>query len=284
MRVPLRAFPIRSCLIITLAAFLLIGGLAEYLRAEETAPKPGDRASRLERIMATKKLRVCMWPGHHGISSRNPHTLEPRGIDVDLARELGKELGVEVEFIDSPLQQLPGAVLDGRCDFAMAPTDMAQANTGRMSFTAPHLASDIYAITPRGNRRVQRWSDIDQPGVIVAVIRDSIQETVMRRTLRYARVLAFPSAETREQAVESGRADVLMTSYSYSQHLVRNTDWALLISPDEPVHLTSYAWALAPGDEPWFQRVEQFIGAIKQDGRLGKTARNHGLEKIVITK
>lgn len=86
----------------------------------------------------------------------------------------------------------------------------------------------------------------------------------------------------REQEVESGRADVFMTDFPYSQRMLQNADWARLVTPPATFHLTSYAWAVKPGDDRWHARIQDFISAIKQDGRLLTAARRHKLEPIVI--
>ena len=80
---------------------------------------------------------------------------------------------------------------------------------------------------------------------------------------------------------ESGRADVFMTDFPYSQRMLDTVDWARVVSPSAPYHLTPYAYAVRPGDDPWFARLEQFVGAIKRDGRLLASARSHKLDTIV---
>jgi ABC-type amino acid transport substrate-binding protein len=238
---------------------------------------------RLDRILLTRQLNACIWSGHYGISYRDPNTLAPRGIDVDLLRELGQELGVEVNFIDSSPPQLPQALLSGRCDLGVAPGDLDAAKNGELVLVSPHLASDFYAVVTRRNRLVQAWSDIDRPGIVVAVLRDSAQENVMLRQLGHARLVAFATQDERDLAVESGRADVLITSYPYSQYLTQYTAWARQIAPDQPVHVIPYTWALAPGDDAWFQRVEQFVAAIKRDGRLALAAKHYKLLHIILS-
>ncbi len=43
-------------------------------------------------VTKTKQLRVCIWPEYYAISYKNPRTGELEGIDIDLAREMAKEL------------------------------------------------------------------------------------------------------------------------------------------------------------------------------------------------
>lgn len=238
---------------------------------------------RLARVLRTQQLRVCIWPDYYSITYRNPKTQQLAGIDIDLARELARDLGpqVRVEFVDSSFARLIEDVTTDRCDIAMFAIGITPARAERLRFTQPHLLSDIYAVTTRSNRRIQHWADIDQPGVVVAVAKGTYHEPVMRERLRQARLVALDTPFAREQEVESGRADVFMTDYPYSQRMLANTDWARLVPPPETYHLTPYAYAVAPGDDAWHGRVEGFVRVIKRDGRLLEAARRHRLEAIV---
>ncbi len=82
--------------------------------------------------------------------------------------------------------------------------------------------------------------------------------------------------------MESGRADVFMTDFPYSRRMLDTVDWARLMASPQPYHLTSYAYAVAPGDDAWFQRVDRFVADIRQDGRLLAAARHHKLDPIAV--
>jgi ABC-type amino acid transport substrate-binding protein len=90
------------------------------------------------------------------------------------------------------------------------------------------------------------------------------------------------SPAAREQEVRAGRADVFMTDYPFSRRMLDQTDWARLVSPPSTYHLTPYAWAMKPGDDAWFRRVEAFVTAIRADGRLQAAAKRHGLGPIAV--
>ena len=248
------------------------------------AAPAAEPAGHLERIRQAGEVRVCIWPDYYGISYRHPVTRQLSGIDVDLAKALGEELGVGVRFVDSSFARLFDDMLGDRCDVAMFAIGVTPARQEKLRFTAPHLASDIYAITTRSNRRIRGWEDIDRPGVVVAVARGTLHEPVMRERLRQAQLAVLDTPHAREQEVESGRADVFMTDFPYSRRMLAGTDWARLVAPSATYHVTPYAWAVAPGDERWLQQLDAFVARIKRDGRLLATARRHGLEPIVITR
>jgi len=237
--------------------------------------------SRLDRIKADKVLRVCIWPDYYGITYRNPKTQQLSGIDIDMANELGKDLSVLVHFVDSSFAKLIDDVSQDRCDVAMFAIGITPSRAEKLRFTRPHLASDIYAITTKTNRRIKDWDDIDKPGSVVAVAKGTLHEPVMKAKLKAAELLVLDTPFAREQEVQSGRADVFMTDYPYSQRFLANADWARLISPPGTFHITPYAYAIAPGDDQWYARLERFMSDVKNDGRLMAAAKRHRLDPIV---
>lgn len=237
--------------------------------------------SRLEQIKANKVVRVCIWPDYYSITFRNSKTQQLSGIDIDMANELGKELGVSVQFVDSSFAKLIDDVTQDRCDVAMFAVGITAQRAEKLRFTRPHLASDIYAVTTKSNRRIKDWSDIDKSGSVVAVAKGTLHEPVMREKLKTAQLLVLDTPFAREQEVQSGRADVFMTDYPYSQRFLINADWARLVSPPSVYHVTQYAYAMKPGDDLWYARVELFVSDIKRDGRLAEAAKRHKLDPIV---
>jgi cyclohexadienyl dehydratase len=243
--------------------------------------KPGGA---LERIKSSGTVRVCVWPDYYGISLRNPRTQKLQGLDVELAGELAKDLGVKVEWVDSSFPKLIEDINTGRCDVAMFGVGMLPARTAALRFTQPYLQSDIYGVTTRSSRVIKTWADIDQPGVNVAVQAGTFMEPVMGAALKQARMVIVKPPTTREQELESGRVDVFMTDYPYSRRLLDNADWARLVSPPQPFHVLQYGYPVKQGDEPWAQRMSAFVATIKRDGRLQAAAQRNGLADIVVPR
>lgn len=252
--------------------------------AHAAPPAAAAGASRLEQIQARGSVRVCAWPDYRGISFRDPRTATWSGLDADLARELAKDLKVSLVVVDSSFPKLIEDLLSERCDVAMFGVGMLAQRVERLRFTQPYLQSDLYAVTVKGSRTVRQWSDIDQPGIRVAVAAATFMEPVMAARLQHARMVVVRPPDTREQELESGRVDVFMTDYPYGRRVLESTDWARLISPPSPVFPLQYGYPVKPGDERWFQRMAAFVSAIKADGRLAAAARRHGLTEIVVNR
>lgn len=240
------------------------------------------RVGVLDQIESSKTLRVCVWPDYFGISYRDPKTRGLVGIDIDLARALADELKVGLEFVDSSFASLIDDVSRNRCDIAMFAIGITPQRQKFLRFTKPHLASDIYAITRKGNRRIKGWDDIDTPGTVVAVAKGTLHEPVMREKLRYATLRVLDTPMAREQEVESGRADVFMTDYPFSQRMLKTADWARLVKPTSTYHVTPYAWAMRQDDDAWYAYVDQFIDRMRKQGVLRQSAIRHGLLPIAL--
>ena len=237
----------------------------------------------LDRIQARGAVKVCIWPDYYGITWRNPRTLQLTGIDIELSAELARDLKVKLEYVESSFPQLIEDLTGDRCDIAMHAVAVLPARAEKLKFSQAYLQSDIYGVTTRSHR-IKTWDDIDQPGMQVAVQAGTFMEPVMAAALKQAKLVVVKPPLTREQELEAGRVDVFMTDYPYSRRLLDNADWARLVSPTKAFHQLPYAYAMKPGDDAWLQRVDEFVAAIKRDGRLEAAAKRHGLAEILVRK
>ena len=245
-------------------------------------PQAAQAGATLDRVKSAGSVRVCIWPDYYGITFRNPRNQQLSGIDIDLSGELGRDLQLRVEHVDSSFPTLVDDLKAGRCDVAMFAVGMLPQRMEQLKFSRPYLQSDIYGVTTKGNRVVTQWADIDKPGVQVAVQAGTFMEPVMAAALKQAKMVVVKPPATRERELESGRVDVFMTDFPYSRRLLDNADWATLVAPPKPFHVLPYAYAVKPGDDDWLAQVDAFVQRIQRDGRLDAAARRHGLGAIVV--
>lgn len=250
------------------------------------ALSPGASAqsaiSRLEAVRKAGELRVCVWPAYFAVSYLNPRTDRLEGIDIDLAKEFAADLGVRATFVDTSFLGFMDDLENDRCDVAMFSVGVTEERSRRIAFSTPYMRSDIYAVTTKSQRRIKAWTDIDQPGVVVAVQRGTYMEPLMSRLLKQAEILSVAPPQTREAEIQAGRADVFISDYPYTRRMLLFYDWTLVIEAPAPISPTNYAYAVKRGDPAWLARVDAFVAAIKKDGRLAEAAARHGLSAIVV--
>jgi ABC-type amino acid transport substrate-binding protein len=258
---------------------LLLGGGSAVHCASASA-----EMSRLERVLSNNELRACIWPEYYSITYRNPKTRELSGIDIAITQDLAKELGVKLRYVDSNFSQLFEALEQNRCDIATHAVGITPERLGKLQFSQPYLRSGIFAVTTPNPGSVQTWDELDRPGRVVAVAAGTLMEGVMQQTLKNAKLLRVQAPATREQEVQSGRADAFMTDYPYSLRMIDLTDWARVIPAPSALPSTDYAYAFAKGDASLIQRVDVYLTSIKKNGQLLQFAKQNKLEPIVVLK
>lgn len=128
----------------------------------------------------------------------------PAGVTVDIARELGRRLGVGVELTGvGAARDSFAAMRDGRADICFLAIEPARA--AEVAFTAPYLVIEGVFVVP-ADSRLASAADVDVPGVRVGVNEGSAYDLFLTRTLRHAALVRGPDglAALREQGLEAG--------------------------------------------------------------------------------
>ncbi len=262
-------------LIRRLPATLLCAALA-------VAGGPARAGAVLDRVQASRTLRVCLAQNDSGITYRDPRTGEPRGIDVDMAAAFAADLHVQIVMVDSSFDTFTNDLLTDRCDVAMLAIAATPARRAALRFSKPYLTSGIVGVASRGSDVVPGWADLDRPGVRIGVQRGSQIEPELRATLRRATLVVLDARQNREDELQAGRIDVLIAGLPYAHRLLENADWARIVTPPHPVQPAPYAYAVRPGDDAWLHTVDAFVDRIRHDARLAAAARRHHLTEVML--
>jgi polar amino acid transport system substrate-binding protein len=109
---------------------------------------------------------------------------DPRGVTVDIARELGARLGVAVEFLcfDAARESFE-ALNAGRADISFLAIDPAREAT--VAFTAPYVVIEgVFAVAD--GSPITSAGDVDRPGIRIGVKQGSAYDLFLSRTLVHA--------------------------------------------------------------------------------------------------
>lgn len=255
--------------------------LLSCLAVQHNALAMSDRE---QKIKQAGKLQVCIWPDYFSISYKNQKTGQLEGIDIGLSQEFAQDLGVEVEYIPTHFGVFMDDIQQERCDIAMFGVGITEERAQHIDYSEPYLSSSMYGVASKTNPILDSWEDIDQPGVIVCVQKGTYMDGVMRNSLKHAELMAVIKNSQREVEVRSGRADVFIADYPYGQKMLQVYDWAKLLAPEQATEQFQYAYAIKKGQPEWLARINEFVQAIKADGRLEHHAQKNSLLPIALTQ
>lgn len=263
-----------------LAAVVLAAVTAFGLAGGPLPASAQQTQSRLYDITKAGKLRVCTWPLYYSISFRNPSTGQLEGIDADLMKELAKDMGVQLETVDTAFGTFIADLQANKCDLGMFGVGATMKRAQAVEFSKPYLITNVYAVVKEGGP-IKQWSDIDKKGITAVVTLGSYIEPFMRGYLKNATLNAVSPPATSQAELMSNRADVIMSDFPTALRMKKEFDSVTYILPPEKLAVTPYAYVVLPGDQIWLNYVNLFVDTIKLDGRLAKAAEKNGLTPIV---
>ena len=182
-------------------AVSLVAALMVAVAAHAAEPSP-----QVARELApTGTLRAAINYGNPVLAQKTASG-EPGGVSVELARELGKRLGVPVElvFFDAAGRVFE-AVKAGAWDVAFLAIDPVRA--AEITFTQPYVVIEgTYMVAQ--DSPVRAIEDVDREGLRVSVGRGSAYDLFLTRSLKNAALVRAPtSAAAIELFAQGGGLD-----------------------------------------------------------------------------
>ena len=236
------------------------------------------RSAAVADLAPTGKLRAAINFGNPVLATRDTATGEPRGVSVDLARELGKRIGVPVELV---LYPAAGKVVEGlkanAWDIAFVAIDPARAVD--IDFTAPYVIIEGAYLVP-GDSPIRDNSEVDRDGVRIVVGAGSAYDLYLSRELKRARLVRAPSSPV---VVDTMVAQTLDVAAGVKQQLEADAKRVpgVRLLPGRFMTINQ-AMAVPRGRDAGARYVRGFIEEMKASGFVAQALARHGVEGAAV--
>ena len=192
---------------------------ASYAVAQPASPQPVSPPPVSPQVVGDLapggRLRAAINFGNPVLAQRDAATGEPRGVSVDLSREIGRRLGVRVEFV---VFESAGAVADAAKDSAWDIAFLA-IDPGRaagIAFSAPYVVIEGTYLVPAASP-LRTTGDVDRDGVRIAVGKGSAYDLYLTRTITKAQLVRAPTSPA---VIDAFRGQALEAAAGVRQQLV----------------------------------------------------------------
>jgi polar amino acid transport system substrate-binding protein len=249
---------------VTGAAGLATVTLAQSAMAQTPAPAPAAGTGTLDRIIKDKKIRVTaeVTSPPFGILDRNN---QPDGSEIATARQLAKDLGVELELVQVTAPQRIPALLAGRADVAISSLSVTFDRAKTVMFAPPHGALSIVITGPK---KASIKGASDMAGKKIGLTRATLEEaTVPPMAPSGAQMVFFDDIAATMQALISGQVDAAGMSAFAAKSLADRNPRAE-IENKFTVRTAYYAAAVRPGDFDLLQFLRTWVFLNKHNGVL----------------
>lgn len=182
---------------------LLFSGCAGTQTESTTMAAPAETR---QALAPTGQLRVAFLSGPL-YATKDPTTGELKGVAVDLGRELARRVGVPFQPVlyPNPAAIIAGAK-SGEWDVALMGINAERA--AAVDFSAPYMEVEQGYLV-RAGVPIATPSDVDKPGIRVAVTEKTGADAHLSRTLKNATLVRTKTVGELDAVLDSGNADVI---------------------------------------------------------------------------
>lgn len=197
--------------------------------------------------------------------------MQPAGSDVDLARLLAKDLGVQLEIVTTTGPTRIPMLQTNKADLVVSTLSITPERAKVVDFSIPY-ADHPSVVAGLTTAPIKQMSDLE--GKKIGVVRGTTQDTDLTRQAKSAQLVRYEDDATMALAFASGQVDIIATARSLLPAISKKNPARTL----EP-KITMQTFYLAIGlrkDEPrLLSWVNDWVRTNLQNGRLIAIYKTH---------
>ena len=234
-------------------------------------------AQALDRILKEKKIRITAQidSAPFGILDKDN---KPTGSEIETARQIAKDLGVELELVQVTGPQRIPALQSDRADLAISSLSITAERAKSVWFSSPHGALSIVIGGPKA---VNIKGPADLAGKKIGMTRATLEEQeVPKIAPPGTNIVFFDEHAATQQALMTGQVDAIGCAAFLMNDLAKKAP-NLGLESKFTVTTAFYGIAVKPGNFDLLQWVNTWVFVNKNNGVLAKIYETHTGVKLV---
>ncbi len=230
--------------------------------------------STYDRVIDTKTLRCgyFVWAPHFVI---DPLTGEKSGFVYDMIEELGKTLGLKIEWayeynLGEQLESFKANKIDALC----ADGNFTKSALPYLDYTDGYLYIVGYAYALKDNKKITDFESLNSPDITFSVIDGDGSEPYIHMFFPKAKLLSMPVTTDSSmvgQNVFTRKADVMLNDpMSVDNYQKEDKEKLRLIGSNHPLAISPIHISLPKGQERLLTMLNQGIGLMNDVGIIDK--------------
>jgi ABC-type amino acid transport substrate-binding protein len=235
--------------------------LALVLAAGCATPESGRSAN-------STALRVGVTPDYPPLVFMDDGQIT--GAEVDLALQLGKELGREVEFLPVPWRDQIDALVSGKTDIIMSGMTKTKARSLKIAFSETYLKSGLRGLCRQEDRaRFDTPEKIKNASAAIGVIAGTTADVFVQKYCPKARRYAIDQRKDALFNLKSRDIDLYLDDGFAIADLYASNEAQLAILT-MPLTVEEFGWAVRTDDPALLAAVNGALSKWENDGTLRK--------------
>ena len=232
-----------------------------------------DYPDALQTVLNRGVLYVGTAGDYMPMSYLDPGTGKYVGFDAELAEDLAKALGVELEFVPTSWPTLMEDTLSGRFDVAICGITITDARLERALMSEGYLGNgNTVLCRAEDAEKYTSLAEIDRPEVRVMENPGGLNEKFARENLPNATLIIHDVNQEIPGLVASGEADVMITEIMEAGYYVGQDSRLAAPLIYEPFTHGELGILMPKGSEKLLEKVNAFLKEEKESGRIDELA------------
>lgn len=190
------------------------------------------------------------------------------GFELDVGRELAKDMGVEVEFVPTSWDGIIPALVSGKFDVIISGMTITPQRNLTVNFSNPYAYSGMTILANKAMTEGFALEDFNSPDVTFAARRGATPVAVIQSMFPQAQLLQFDEDGASTQEVLNGNAHATMASEPTPSSEARRYPDTLHVPFNEAYQAGGEAFAFRKGDPDAENYFNNWIGVKTRVGWL----------------
>lgn len=196
------------------------------------------------------------------------------GIDMDIAKAIADDMGMELEIKNMDFDGALLAVQSGKLDFVAAGVSIDEERLEVMDFSHEYVNSTEVVVVNKANPTVSSIDDLD--GKVVAVQQGNIADIWVsdEENCKPSDIKRYTKFAQAAEDLKNGKVDCIVMDQYPAEELVAANE-AVLTILDGTLFEDKYAIAVKKGDKEMLDEINKVIDKLIADGKIEEFTANH---------
>ncbi len=187
------------------------------------------------------------------------------GFEIDVAKQLAREMGVKIEFVPTKWSGIIPALLAGKFDVIIGGMSVTPQRNMKINFTNPYYYSSQGVLANKKKCNGLTSADFNSPDITLAARLGSTAAITAKKVYPRAQLRLFDDEPSAVQEVRNGRVHAMIASQPLPAHMAADSP-EILTAFNKQLMKEPIAFGVRKGDFDTINFFNNWIETVKSKG------------------